>query len=72
MTLNAHSAMKYFFILIAYIFITGCASQYDYDPDNPEAYKKHWENKNSIKDNEFFYQISEECRENKDKDCIDF
>jgi hypothetical protein len=71
MSTNGHNAIKYFFLLVLFVFISGCANQYDYDPGNPEAYKKHWKNNEEIKDNEFLYQISEECKENKGKDCID-
>lgn len=58
----------------AFILVGGlvsCANEYSYDDRDPEAYKKHWENNEYIKDNKFLYQISEECKENKETDCID-
>ena len=60
-----------FVILGAIICLSSCASEYAYDSENPEAYKKHWEHNEEIKDNEFLYQISEECKENRGKHCID-
>lgn len=51
--------------------LVSCANEYAYDDNNPEAYKKHWKNNEDIKDNKFLYQISEECKENKETDCID-
>lgn len=59
-----------FIILSAIISLSSCAREYAYNSDNPEAYKKHWENNEEIKNNELLYQISEECKQNKDKNCI--
>jgi len=55
------------FILFYIIFLSSCASEYAYDNENPEAYKKHWKNNNEVKDNTFLYQLSEECKVNNKK-----
>lgn len=53
--------------LLVIALLQGCADPYIYDSENPEAYRKHWENNQEIKDNEFLYQLSEECKENNTK-----
>ena len=53
--------------LLVIALLQGCADPYIYDFENPEAYSKHWEKNQEIKDNKFLYQLSEECKENNTK-----
>jgi len=59
--------MKSYFLSIIALCITinlsSCANEYAYDEENPESYRKHWENNDEIKQNKLLYQLSEECDE---------
>ena len=61
------SFLLYFILIMG---LASCASEYAYNYENPEAYKKHWENSDPSKDNEILYLFSEECKENKEKACF--
>ena len=64
------SLLRNTFSFIIIISVCSCASEYAYNEENPEAYKKHWENNEESKDNKFLYQLSEECKANKDQTCF--
>lgn len=61
---NGKSILTLIFITL---FLSACAETHAYNPDNPEAYRKHWENNEQIKDNKLLYQLSEECKESGNK-----
>ena len=52
--------------------LCSCAETYAYDPGNPDAYRKHWENNPEIKENSFLYSLSEECRDGKKQQDVCF
>ncbi|HEY9049999.1 MAG TPA: hypothetical protein VIQ03_00555 [Gammaproteobacteria bacterium] len=62
--------IKLLHTLILCAGLLACANEYAYDSNNPDAYKKHWENNVESKNNEVLYLFSEECKENKEKTCF--
>ena len=49
--------------------LSACANDFAYNNDNPESYKKHWENNEVVKENPL-HPFSEECKANRENICF--